>query len=431
MNAEPLRKSRIRIRENSTTTSRFRIGILANSAAFLLLISQAAAGDWPQFLGPDRNGISKETGLVDSFPRSGPPQVWKKEVGEGFSGPVVAGERLILFHRVGNEEVVECLNAGSGKGIWKFAYPTNYQDQLGKGDGPRSTPVIAGKNVITLGAEGMLHCLDLEKGTKIWARNIVKDYDVPQSYFGVGTSPLVEGKLVLVNVGGKNAGIVAFALDSGKEMWKATGDGASYSSPVATTISSTRQAIFLTRQGVVILNPVTGREMFQKRWRSRDDASVNAATPLVIGDQAFFSASYKTGALLLHLKRDGADVVWSNDESMSNHYNTCVHQDGFLYGIDGRQELAPSLRCVELKTGKVQWEAKNFGCAHTILTEGKLIALTEKGDLVLATATPNAYREKARGRILEDGPCRAQIALANGLLYARDQKTLGCWKLQK
>ncbi|HMF18433.1 MAG TPA: PQQ-binding-like beta-propeller repeat protein [Gemmataceae bacterium] len=398
---------------------------------FLFALTQAAAGDWPQFLGRDRNGISKETGLVDTFPRSGPPQVWKKEVGEGFSGPVVAGERLILFHRVGNEEVVECLNAGSGKGVWKFAYPTNYQDQLGKGDGPRSTPVIAGKNVITLGAEGMLHCIDIEKGKKIWARNIIKDYSVPQSYFGVGTSPLVEGKLVLVNVGGKGAGIVAFALDSGKEIWKATGDGASYSSPVATTIAGTRLAVFFTRQGAVILDPLTGKVIFQKRWRARYDASVNAATPLVIGDRVFLSASYETGALLLRLKKDGADVLWSNDNSMSNHYNTCVHQDGHLYGIDGRQERGPSLRCIDLKAGKVMWDEAGFGCANLILAEGKLIALTEKGDLVLAAATPAAYREKARARILEDGPCRAQMALANGLLYARDQKTLACWKLQK
>ena len=122
------------IRKNSGMRSRLATGILANSATFLLLISQAVAGDWPQFLGPDRNGVSKETGLVDSLPKNGPPLVWKKEVGEGFSGPVIAGERLILFHRVGNEEVVQCLNAGTGKGLWKFAYPTAYQDQLGKGD---------------------------------------------------------------------------------------------------------------------------------------------------------------------------------------------------------------------------------------------------------------------------------------------------------
>src|SRR5579859_6323106 len=128
----------------------------------LIVFADSSAADWPQFLGPDRNGISKETGLVDTWAKSGPPLVWKMDVGEGFSGPVIAGERLILFHRLGNEEVVECLSPGSGKSMWKFSYPSNYQDSLGKGDGPRSTPVIAGKNLITLGAEGILHCLDLE-----------------------------------------------------------------------------------------------------------------------------------------------------------------------------------------------------------------------------------------------------------------------------
>jgi outer membrane protein assembly factor BamB len=323
------------------------------------------------------------------------------------------------------------LNPANGNRIWKFAYETNYQDQLGKGDGPRSTPVVAGNRVITLGAEGRLQCLDLKMEKILWFKNINKEYGVPQSYFGVGTSPLVEGNLILVNVGGKNAGIVAFALDTGKEMWKATTDGASYSSPVSATIDGAPQAIFFTRQGVVILDPKNGKEIYQKRWRARYDASVNAATPLVIGNRAFFSASYETGALLLGLKKDGAEVLWSNDESMSNHYNTCVYRGGYLYGIDGRQERGPSLRCIELKSGKVKWEERVFGCASMILAEGKIIALTEIGDLVLVEATPAAYREKSRARVLVDRPCRAQIALANGLLYARDQKTLGCWKLKK
>ncbi len=388
-----------------------------------------SAADWPQFLGPKRDGVAPETGSIQRWSKEGPALLWQKPVGDGFSGPVIAGERLLLFHRVGNQEVVDCLNAGTGKEMWKYAYATNYEDQLGKGDGPRATPVIAGQRVITLGAEGRLHCLDLEQGTKIWDRSINKEYQVRPSYFGVGTTPLVVDNLVLVNVGGRGAGIVAFALATGKEVWKATSDGASYASPIAADVAGGRQAIFFTREGVVILDPTTGAVGYQKRWRARYDASVNAATPLLIGDRVFISASYETGALLLRLKKNGADVIWQNDDVMSNHYNTCIYRQGHLYGFDGRQEARPNFRCINLDAAKVRWNQPQFGCGTMILAGADLIVLTEAGDLLLVEATPAAYREKARARVFDAGPGRAQIALANGRLYGRDQKKLACWML--
>lgn len=405
--------------------------LLAALLCSAVAAAAAVADDWPQFLGPERNGVSREKGLALPWPKDGPPLVWEKQVGEGYSGPVVAGGRLVLFHRFGDEEVVDCLNAADGKPVWRFAYATDYQDELNKGNGPRATPTVAGKHVVTLGPGGWLHCLELATGKKVWARNVVKDYRVPGSYFGVGTSPLVEGALVLVNVGGKGAGIVAFELISGKEVWKATNDGASYSSPVAGTVDGARHALFFTREGVVVLDPKDGAVRFRKRWRARYDASVNAATPLLVGDLAFFSASYETGALLLKLRKDGADEVWSGEDTMSNHYNTCVHYQGFLYGFHGRQEAGPDFRCVELKTGKDRWTERRYGCGSMALSQGHLFVLTEKGELVLAEATPDAYREKARVELLADAPCRAQIALAGGHLYARDQRKLGCWKLRK
>jgi outer membrane protein assembly factor BamB len=407
------------------------LGVGSRLNVLALFLAMTIAADWPQFLGPNRDGASSETGLLRTWPKGGPPVVWRKPVGEGFSGPVIAGDRLILFHRVGDQERVECLEAGSGKVVWKYDYATNYVDQLGKGNGPRSTPVITGQRVITLGAEGTLHCLDLKQGAKIWSRSLNEEYGVRQSYFGVGTSPLVEEKMVLVNVGGRDAGIVAFALDRGKETWKATSDGASYASPIAATIDGKRLAVFFTREGVDALNPTSGAVSFRKRWRARYDASVNAASPLLIGDRVFISASYETGALLLRLRKDGADVVWQNDDVMSNHYNTCAYHKGYLYGFDGRQEARPSFRCVELAGPKVAWNRPEFGCGSMILAEGNLIVLTENGELLLVEATPEAYREKARARVFDAPPCRAQIALANGRLYGRDQKELVCFSLKK
>jgi outer membrane protein assembly factor BamB len=397
----------------------------------LLTACPAKAADWPQFLGPERNGTSAETGLAKTWPDKGPPLVWRKAVGEGFSGPVVAGARLILFHRIHDQEVIECLNAANGTEQWKTAYPTHFEDDFRKGNGPRATPVITGDRVITLGADGALHCLDLESGRIIWSKLLLKEYRVPPSYFGIGTSPVVDDGRVLVNVGGKNAGIVAFALTDGKEVWKATSDPASYSSPVIRSIGGTKHAIFFTREGVVMLDPRTGAVRHRQRWRARYDASVNAATPLVIGDLAFFSSNYETGALLLKMRKDGADEVWSDDKVMSNHYNTCIYQDGFLYGFDGRQETGPDFRCVNLKTRRVEWNRQHFGCGSMILADRALIVLTEGGELLLVEATPKEYRELGRSRILEDGPCRVQIALANGKLYARDRRNLVCLDLRK
>jgi outer membrane protein assembly factor BamB len=388
--------------------------------------------DWPQFLGPNRNCISSETGLLLSWPQNGLPRLWDKAIGEGFSGPVVAGERLILFHRVGDKETVECLDAATGKERWKYDYPTTYRDALGKGNGPRSTPLIANNRVYTLGAEGRLHCLELESGKKVWDRNLANDYQTRDSYFGVGSTPILDSDRLILNLGAKGAGIVAFDPASGKEVWKATDDAASYSSPVAATIDGARHVIFLTRAGILSLDPQTGAIRFSKPWRARIDASVNAATPIVVGDDVFFTAEYATGAILLKARKDNLQEVWKKDKILSCHYNTPIHHGGHLYGIDGRQEGgAAQLRCVELQTGKVLWAKEQFGCASLLLADGHLIALREDGDLVLIEASPQAYREKARFYALKSGPCRAEIALANGRLYARDNEKLVCWNLKK
>jgi outer membrane protein assembly factor BamB len=400
-------------------------------SGFFLAVAPGSAADWPQFLGPARNATSAETGLRTSWSAKGPPLLWQKDAGQGFSGPVVVGERLILFHRHGEREIVECLKTANGEGTWKFSYPCAYEDDFGKGDGPRSTPLVADGRVFTLGVEGMLHCLDLKTGEKIWSRPLAKEYHIPRNFFGIGTSPILVDDLLLVNVGGKGAGVVAFDKRTGREAWKATADGASYSSPVLATLHGQRVAVFFTRQGVVLLDPRDGSVRYQKRWRARFDASVNAAAPVVVGDLVFFSASYGTGALLLRLGKDTPEQVWNGDDVLSCHYNTPVIYQDHLYGIDGRQEAGARLRCVELKTGKVRWTREGFGCASMILAQGRLIALTEKGDLVLLDATPDEYRERGRANVLGATPCRAEIALADGRLYARDQRKLACWDLRK
>jgi len=319
---------------------------------FFLFGLSVSAHDWPQFLGPQRNGIYTGPALTTTFPAGGPKKAWQKNVGTGFAGPVVAGDRLILFHRVNDEEVVDALDAKTGAPRWHYAYKTSYRDDFGFDEGPRAVPVVAQNRVYTFGAEGQMRALDLATGKEIWAVDTMRRFHVRKGYFGAAGSPLVEDGRVIANLGGdNNAGIVAFNADTGAVLWTATNHEASYSSAVSATFGGRKAAIFFTRQGLVALDPANGAVRFQKSWRSRSQASVNAASPVVAGDLIFVSATYETGAALLRVKDDALSEVWSSDEAMSNHYATSVLQNGVLYGFHGRQEFNPSLRAVDLNTG--------------------------------------------------------------------------------
>jgi outer membrane protein assembly factor BamB len=409
--------------------------LLPISLLLLVSFNTAHADDWPQFLGPHRDGVIAETGFAKTWPREGPPRAWQKDIGEGYAGPVVVGKRVVLFHRVGDRETVETLDADTGKPGWSFSYPTDYADQLGKGDGPRSTPCVSGSRVVTLGAGGWLHCVDLEKGTKLWARSLMTEYKVRPSYFGVGTSPMIHEGRVLVNVGGPKAGVVAFGLEDGKELWKATTDGASYSSPILATVGGAPRAIFFTRDGALVLDPATGDVVFRMRWRARYDASVNAAPPLLLAnDLVFFTSSYETGALLVKLRKDGGDTVWTSEDALTSHYTNCVTHGGYIFGSDGRQESGARLRCIDPRPAAgpvVQWTEAGFGCASILVAGDDLILLTERGDLVLAEANAKKYVEKARAHLFDATPVRAVPAVANGRLFARDQRQLICVDLRQ
>src|SRR5437773_2740504 len=309
----------------------------------------ASAHDWPQFLGPQRNGVYTGAPLVTKWPAAGPKKVWQKTIGTGFAGPVVAGDRLILFHRVNAEEVIDAFDARTGAPRWHYAYRTSYRDDFGFDEGPRAVPVVAQNRVYTFGAEGQLHAVDLATGKAVWSVDTMRQFHVRKGFFGAAGSPLVEDGRVLANVGGDGtngivAGIVAFSADTGAVLWTATNHEASYSSPVSATFGGRKAAVFFTRQGLVGLDPATGKTLFQRTWRSRSQASVNAASPVVVGDLVFVSASYETGAAVLRVAGNELTELWSSDDSLSNHYATSVHHNGYLYGFHGRQEFGPSFR---------------------------------------------------------------------------------------
>lgn len=407
-----------------------RLSVLLSAAIAIAAGVHAAAEDWPQFLGPERNGVYRGPALTETWGPQGPRVVWRKPIGQGFSGPVVVQGRVILFHRVGNEEVVESLDARTGASQWRYAYATAYRDDFGFDEGPRAVPVVANGVVYTFGAEGQLHAVDLAKGTRVWSDDTMRRFRVAKGFFGAAGSPLVEDGRVLANIGGQKAGIVAFEAKTGKVLWTATDDEASYSSAVGATIAGRRHAIFLTRAGLVGLDPASGRVQFQRRWRARMAASVNAATPLVIGDLIFVSAEYGPGAAVLRLDGSTLTELWTSDEVLSNHYATSVYHDGHLYGYHGRQEFSPSFRAVELRTGKVRWSQDRFRGGTVTLAGDRLVILRETGELIVAAASPDAFRPLARAQILP-ATVRAYPALSDGFLFARNDNTLICLDLRR
>lgn len=398
-------------------------------ALLVVAIAGGIASDWPQFLGPTRDGVYTGTDLAPSWPASGPPILWRKDIGEGFAAPVVAGDKLILFYRAADKEIIDCLNAATGERIWSTDYPTKYRDDFGFDEGPRSAPTVSNGSVFTFGAQGVLTALDLATGKKRWSVLTNTQFSVKKGFFGAAGSPLVENGKVLVNVGGPNAGIVAFDANTGAVVWKATGDEASYSSPTVATIDGARHALFFTRAGLVDLDPSNGQVRFSFPWRSRSSASVNAATPLVVGNQVFVSASYGTGAILLEVNGSGYRKIWSGDESMSNHYSTCVYRKGFLYGFHGRQEEGQALRCIEWRTGKVMWNMEGYGAGTVTLAGDRLLILRENGELVMAPAVTDGFHPAAHARIT-NRVVRSYPALSDGRLYARDEHSLVCVRLK-
>ena len=400
----------------------------------IALGAQTPTSDWPQFFGPTRNGVYTGPPLSDKWPAGGPKVLWRRDVGEGFAGPVVAQGHVILFHRQNGREIVEALNPNTGATQWRYDYPTVYRDDFGFDEGPRAAATVADGVVYTFGAEGKLNAIALATGKPIWSEDTMKRFGVAKGYFGASGSPIVEDGRVIANIGGKDAGIVAFDAKTGKVLWTATSDEASYSSGIAATIGGKRSLVFLTRSNLVGLEPATGKVQFQKRWRALQQASVNAATPVIVsdpmGDLIFVSAEYGPGAGVFRVNGATLTPLWTDDDTLNNHYATPVYRDGILYGFHGRQEYGQALRAVDLRTGKVRWTQDRFLAGNLILAGDKLLILRETGELVLASATPEAFRPIVRAQILP-ATVRSFPALAGGLLYARNEKTMICLDLRR
>lgn len=392
------------------------------------------AGDWPQILGPQRNGMAQQERLADRWAENEPTTLWQRKIGRGYAGAAITGDRAVIFSREGAEEIVEGLELSSGKSLWKTAFKARFVGQIfPEEDGPLCVPLIHGEQVVVYGAGGDLHALRLADGRAQWSRPLYEEFRtrdgaIDFGYFGAGSSPIVVGDRVLVNVGGRKAGIVAVALGDGHTLWKATDEDASYSSPVETTLDGRSCVVFVARLNCLGVDPADGTVRFRFPFGQRGP-TVNAASPVVMGDRLFVSSSYGIGAVLTRMSADGAQQIWASDDSLSCHYNTSLHIGGYLYGVHGRSDTGtPSLRCVETATGKVVWTEADFGAASLLLADEKILALKVSGELLMFSPSPQGYRKLAGANVLA-APVRALPALCNGLLLVRDATTLKCLRL--
>lgn len=424
-----------------------------------------SAADWPAFLGPNGDGTSPETGLVDRIPTNGLPVLWERPVGTGYSAPSVRGDTLVVFHREGNDEIVEALDAATGRPKWREKTPTAFRDPYGYNNGPRCAPVLSDDRVFTFGAEGRLTCRDLATGKRIWERDTAKEFQVPEAFFGVGSTPLLVGDRLIVMVGGQpNSGVVAFAADTGKTLWETVGASnwqgqpmlgwpgertvewrdyekqASYASPVLAEVGGRRTVFCLMRQGLVALDPADGRVRFSRWFRARVDESVNAANPVVVGDDVLLSAAYnKIGSVLLHLSTNAVsfDPVWSGT-TLEAHWSTPIHHGGRVYGFSGRNEPDARFRCIDFRTGRLLWERDEswrrgeeqpdrYGRGSLLLADGKLFALGEGGLLGLFALDDTAPRELGRWQVPTlKHPVWPGPVIAHRRLYLRGEDRLVC-----
>ena len=398
-----------------------RIGLLALLSLCPLSALGADYMDWTQYRGPNRDGVSSEAGWLCEWPPEGPRQLWKTSIGTGFASMAVVGGRVYAFghdEQAGLDSVF-CLDAETGQEIWKHAYPCEIRDKQHEG-GPCGTPAVAGKKVLTISKMADFHCLDAETGKVVWYKDLKKELGAKVPSWSFSGSPLILNQLVIIDVGR----IAAFDIVTGDLVWKTKDYGAAYSSPVAFDLGNRKGLAVFPEIGLVVLDAKDGKEIARHAWET--SFGVNAATPIVLGNKIFLSSGYNRGCTLLELGSGRSpNVLWENT-NMRNHFNTSVYHEGHFYGFDDNK-----LACLDETTGGVKWTRDGMGKGSLTLADGKLIILSDKGELVIANAAPSAYEELSRAQIL-GGKCWTVPVLSGHRVYARNARgDLVCIDLRK
>ncbi|MEZ6123486.1 MAG: PQQ-binding-like beta-propeller repeat protein [Planctomycetaceae bacterium] len=400
----------------------------------LLFCGVVSAGDWPQILGPSRNGTASAEALLPKWD-SELTVLWESPVGSGFAGAAVSGERAVMFFRNDESEIVRCVRVTDGKMMWEAVGECHYRGGVSSDKGPRCVPLISEDRVYVLGVEGLLRCLRLSDGQEVWKQDLQTRYNPLAGYFGVGSTPVIHDQHLIVNVGGRGEdSIVAFDINTGEPTWKAFDDSASYSSPVIASVDGEPIAIVVTRLNLVGLDPQTGSVRFSFPFGARGP-TVNGATPIITGESVFVSASYHIGSLLVQLptKTSAAREIWRDADLLATQYATPVaaadHSE-ILFAVDGRQDGGPgsaSVRCLDVKHRKVLWEQTGFDYGTLVRVSDELLLLTCGGDLYRLKASVDGYQEVARRKVQNETDRGYRLpALANGRLFVRDDDTLKC-----
>jgi len=405
---------------------------LAIFAATLLATPSTAdsTAPWPQFLGPDRNGISAETGLIDKMPDDGLKELWRVPGGVGMSAVAVADGRAITLIQADGKQSVLALDAATGEKLWNTAVAQEYRNSMGHG--PRGTPLIEGAMVYVFTGDGVLAALSVADGKIAWQHDTVKQLGGKVAPYGMACSPLSAGDLIVVTVGAPGATVAAYKKQSGELAWKTGDDTAGYSSPTLLEVAGRRQIVAFTGKAAVGLEPKSGQQLW--RYPFKTDYDCNIATPIALRqDQIFLSAGENHGCVMLKLKPagDGFELQerWSSlgpKSVLRTEWQTVAHVGDYLYGMDNVGASGPvtHLTCVEAATGKRMWSQQRFGKGNYIFADGKLFCTISTGELIVVRATPEQYVEIGRQKVLES--LRQAPSLAGGLLYLRDDGEIVC-----
>lgn len=408
------------------------------------LAKDAVTSDWPYFLGPNHHPVSPETHINKDSGPDGPPLVWEMQTGSGYASPAIADGRLVYFHREADREIVDCIRAETGEHLWRHAYPSSYRDRYGFSNGPRSSPVISGKRVYTHGAEGALNCLSLETGQVIWSQNTSTRFDVATDFFGVGSTPLIEGDLLIVQVGAvKGPTVVAFDKATGDIKWQSGKSwAAGYASPVPAVVGNRRWVFALLGGdsrppvgGLMVFNPVDGAVTSRFDFRSKTYESVNASSPVIDDDRVFISSSYGTGGICLGVGEQGdVSELWRTDD-LGAHFTTPVIVDGKLFGVTGSSQRNSAVVCLDWATGKTLWTHSpqwtervtrnkepqdvtyTVGLGSLLAVDRALLLQGEMGHLAWLAVSGEGYRELSRTRLFRANETWCLPVISQGLLY--------------
>ena len=378
----------------------FALSVLANPA------QESSTGEWPQWRGPNGDGISAETNWKDHFPSSGPDVLWERDIGFGYASVSISGGRLYTAGWKDGQDTIYCLDANSGELIWSHSYSAGLYDSHTKG-GPSATPAVSDDRVYSLSAEGELICLDANDADVLWSKSMTREFGAEIPRWGFAGSPVVLGNVLFVDVGP----IVAFNKTNGDVIWRTEDYGSAYSTPVPFKLGGRQLLAVFPRLGLVLLDAKTGREMSKYPWKTH--ANVNAATPIISGKRFFISSGYNTGCAMVELSNGNLDPVWDGRE-MRNHMATCVLVDGYLYGFDEDR-----FKCLDFANGEVQWSQRKLGKGALMAADNKLIVLAEHGELIIADASPDAFTVRSRAKVLDENKCWAVPVLAGGKIYCR------------